>query len=128
LKRKLARVRHALQAIPAVQVDTESPREAYVQTLLSRGDRRVASLLERLHRSPERRWPTLQALRGRGDGGLPDPDLWVHRTYDVGETLPWDFIDHAVEKRYLAAERRKAFVALQTPPCDTHTCHACGAC
>jgi radical SAM superfamily enzyme YgiQ (UPF0313 family) len=128
LKRKLARVRSALQAVPAVQVDTESPREAYVQTLLSRGDRRVAPLLERLHQAPDEWWPTLRALRGRGDGALPDPDRWVHRAYDVHETLPWDFIDHAVDKRYLAAERRKAFAALQTPPCDTHTCHACGAC
>jgi len=128
LKRKLAHVRHALQAVPAVQVDTESPREAYMQTLLSRGDRRVAPILERLHRSPDAWWTTLRSLRRGGDGDLPDPDFWVHRTYDVEEALPWDFIDHAVDKRYLASERRKAFAALQTPPCDTHTCHACGAC
>ena len=39
-------VRRALaRASPAVQVETESPREAYLQTLLSRGDRRVAPLL-----------------------------------------------------------------------------------
>jgi hypothetical protein len=42
--------------------------------------------------------------------------------------LPWDFIDHHVDKRYLLAERRKAFVELQTPPCDTASCHTCGAC
>ena len=39
-----------------------------------------------------------------------------------------DFIDNQVEKRYLAAERRKAYEERQTPPCDTHTCHTCGAC
>jgi radical SAM superfamily enzyme YgiQ (UPF0313 family) len=128
LKQKLARVRRALQAIPAVQVDTESPREAYLQTLLSRGDRRVAPLLERLHQAPGDWWAILRALRGRGDRALPDPDFWVHRHYDTAETLPWDFIDHGVDKRYLAAERRKALAALQTPPCDTHTCHACSAC
>ncbi|HWP67116.1 MAG TPA: radical SAM protein [Candidatus Limnocylindria bacterium] len=128
LRAKLARVRRVLGALPAVQVDTESPREAYLQTVLSRGDRRVAPLLERLAGAPGEWWAVLRALRGGGDSGVPDPDFWVHRRYDVDETLPWDFIDHAVDKRYLAAERRKAFAAVQTPPCDTHTCHACGAC
>jgi radical SAM superfamily enzyme YgiQ (UPF0313 family) len=128
LKGKLARVRRALGTIPAVEVDTESPREAYLQTLLSRGDRRVAPLLERLEREPAEWWAVLRTLRGHGGDGLPDPDVWVHRRYDVDEPLPWDFIDHAVDKRYLAGERRRALAEVQTPPCDTHTCHACGAC
>ena len=48
--------------------------------------------------------------------------------WDADELLPWDFVDHRVDKRYLVAERRKAHAELQTPPCDTHTCHSCGAC
>ena len=127
LKRKLQRVRRQLAAIPAVQVETESPREGYLQTLLSRGDRRVAPILERLHRQPDGWWATLRALRG-GRDGLVDPDRFVLREWAADELLPWDFIDHAVDKRYLLAERRKARAAVQTPPCDTHTCHACGAC
>src|SRR5215468_10401781 len=127
LKRKLARVRRQLSTIPAVQVETESPREGYLQTLLSRGDRRVAELLERLHRDPKAWWPMLRALRG-GREDLVDPDRFVHRGYGTGELLPWDFIDNRVDKRYLVAERRKAYAELQTPPCDTHTCHTCGAC
>jgi radical SAM superfamily enzyme YgiQ (UPF0313 family) len=125
LRRKLAGLRRALGAIPAVAVETESPREAYLQTLLSRGDRRVAPILVRLHQDPDAWWPTLKALRA--DRGL-DPDRFVHRTYPLDARLPWDFIDHAVDKRYLLAERRKAFAELQTAPCDTATCHTCGAC
>ncbi|HJW71048.1 MAG TPA: radical SAM protein [Candidatus Binatia bacterium] len=127
LKRKLARVRRKLSAIPAVQVETESPREGYLQTVLSRGDRRVADVLERLHADPPSWWPTLRALRG-GSHEVVDPDRFVHRPYAADEPLPWDFIDHAVDKRYLLAERRKAYAEIQTPPCDTHTCHTCGAC
>ncbi len=127
LKRKLARVRRGLAALPAVQVETESPREAYLQTLLSRGDRRVAPILERLSDRPDDWWATLTALR-RAPGDVVDPDRFVHRAYDVGELLPWDFIDHGVDKRYLVAERRKSYAEVQTPPCDTHTCTACGAC
>src|SRR5215471_8895623 len=77
LKRKLARVRRQLSTIPAVQVETESLREGYLQTLLSRGDRRVAELLERLHRDPKAWWPMLRALRG-GREDLVDPDRFVH--------------------------------------------------
>jgi radical SAM superfamily enzyme YgiQ (UPF0313 family) len=127
LKRKLARVRRGLSAIPALQVETESPREAYLQTLLSRGDRRVAGVLERLHQQPGDWWGTVRAFRDAG-GNAVDPDRFVHRTYDADELLPWDFVDHQVDKRYLLAERRKAHAETQTPPCDTHTCHACSAC
>jgi radical SAM superfamily enzyme YgiQ (UPF0313 family) len=127
LKRRLARVRRGLSAIPALQVETESPREAYLQTLLSRGDRRVAPILERLAERPEDWWATLKALRG-GTDGIVDPDRFVHRAYDPGELLPWDFVDHRVDKRYLLGERRKALAEIQTPPCDTHTCTACSAC
>ena len=126
LRRKLAHLRRALGAVPGVVVETESPREAYLQTLLSRGDRRTAAILERLHERPDEWWPALKGLRATREP--IDPDRFVHRAYPADAVLPWDFIDHAVDKRYLLAERRKAFAELQTPPCDTATCHACGAC
>jgi radical SAM superfamily enzyme YgiQ (UPF0313 family) len=126
LRRKLAHLRRALGALPGVEVETESPRAAYLQTLLSRGDRRVAPILERLHARPEEWWPTLKALRGGTDG--VDPDRFVHRAHPLDALLPWDFVDHSVDKRYLLAERRKAFAEVQTPPCDTATCRTCGAC
>jgi hypothetical protein len=127
LKKTLQRVRRQLAAVPAVQVETESPREAYLQTLLSRGDRRVADVIERVHAAPGDWWATLKRLCG-GRDGIVDPDRFVLRAYATDELLPWDFIDHGVEKRYLLAERRKAYAEVQTPPCDTHTCHSCGAC
>src|SRR6185369_7152765 len=68
LRRKLSGLRRALGAIPNVEVETESPREAYLQTLLSRGDRRVAPILLRLHERPDDWWATLKALCGGGDG------------------------------------------------------------
>jgi hypothetical protein len=83
-------------------------------------------MLVRLHERPDAWWSTLQELRG-GTMGV-DPDRFVHRGFPLDGVLPWDFIEQSVDKRYLLAERRKAFAEVQTPPCDTHTCHACGAC
>ena len=113
--------------MPGVEVETESPREAYLQTLLSRGDRRVGDdPRARCTRGPTTGGRRCARSAAAGDG--VDPDRFVHRAYPIDALLPWDFIDHRVDKRYLLAERRKAFAELQTPPCDTATCHTCGAC
>lgn len=129
LRERARLLRRAVVRIPGAEVDFESPREAYWQTLLSRGDRRLAPLLVEVHRSEGRFWPVVQrAVRDGGFAGAPSPDWYVHRRYDPAEVLPWDFIDHAVDKRYLLAEWRKATLERQTPPCDVATCHSCGAC
>ena len=127
LRAKLAALGRELPALGGVEVEIESPREAYLQTLLSRGDRRIAPILELLAAEPDAWWTTLRRLRG-GRGETVDPDRFVHRAYPLDAVLPWDFIDHSVDKRYLVAERRKAVAEIETPPCDTATCHTCGSC
>ncbi len=47
-KSKIAMLRSELAKLGPVELDAESPREAYFQTLVSRGDRRVGAILERL--------------------------------------------------------------------------------
>jgi radical SAM superfamily enzyme YgiQ (UPF0313 family) len=136
LKRKIAALRSLLTRLGNVELDAESPREAYFQTLISRGDRRVAGILERLHRERRRDpgdiWQGLReihrdSIRAR-PGPLPNPDNYVHRTYGQAELLPWDFIDHSVDKWFLASERKKAHFEHQTKPCDVTRCKVCGAC
>jgi radical SAM superfamily enzyme YgiQ (UPF0313 family) len=132
-KAKLGRLRARLGPVANVDVEGESPREAYLQTLLSRGDRRVARWIVDLHERAARGeswWHALRAGRSgkRGAAGTVDPDWFVHRTYDRSEPLPWDFIDHRLRKLYLWTEREKALRARETPPCDVSTCKSCGAC
>lgn len=128
LKAKFALLRRELGRVPNLKVDTESPREGYFQTLLSRGDRRMATFLLAVDAADGDWWSVIRAWQRDGLGELPHPDAYVHRSYDQDELLPWDFIDHRIRKGYLWTERRKAFAARQTPPCDTTTCHACAAC
>jgi radical SAM superfamily enzyme YgiQ (UPF0313 family) len=136
LKRKIAMLRSALNKLGAVALDAESPREAYFQTMVSRGDRRVARILERLHAKgaddPGAIWHELQAIRRDIESGaaedLPDPHFFVTREYGRDELLPWDFIDHHVEKWFLESERKKAHYEHQSPPCDVTRCTVCGAC
>lgn len=129
LRERAQLLRRAAQRIPGASVDVESPREAYWQTLLSRGDRRLAPLLLAVHRNGGAFWPVLQeAVRAGGMDGCPSPDEFVLRRYAAEETLPWDFIDHGVDKRYLLVEWRKALLEKQTAPCDVTSCHTCNAC
>src|SRR5579864_175576 len=112
LKRKVALVRSHLMRLDAgVELDAESPREAYFQTLVSRGDRRVGAILARLSTEnrelPGEIWQGLKAIKretaaGDGADGLVDPDFFVTREYARSEILPWDFIDHHIEKWFLA--------------------------
>jgi radical SAM superfamily enzyme YgiQ (UPF0313 family) len=103
-----------------IDVDFLSPREAYLQTLLSRGDRRCADLLELAHRETGGdlrkallRWPH-------------DPDFFVLREAGVEERLPWDFLDQGLEKAFLVREQRRGLGSKITPKCAVTTCRACG--
>ena len=103
-----------------VEVDFLSTREAALQTLLSRGDRRCADLLElafREHGGDLRkalpRWPH-------------DPAFFVRRETPVDEVLPWDFLDHGLQKAFLALDMRRGLAAKVTPRCAVESCRACG--
>jgi radical SAM superfamily enzyme YgiQ (UPF0313 family) len=103
-----------------IDVDFFSPREAWWQTLLSRGDRRCADLLEIAWRECDgdlrralARWPH-------------DPGFFVTRQVPFEERLPWDFLDHGLEKAFLVREWRRGVEAKITPKCALETCRACG--
>ena len=128
LRGKFSFMRKRLSKLPGVKLVAESPREGYFQTLLSRGDRRLGEFLIRIHEADGDWWKVIREWQSSGIAGLPHPDEYVHRQYSFDELLPWDFIDHRIEKAYLVVERRKADLAVQSPPCDTTTCTACAAC
>jgi radical SAM superfamily enzyme YgiQ (UPF0313 family) len=136
LKRKIAGLRGQLGRIagPRIELDAESPRDAYFQALLSRGDRRTGAILEQLDAAgggdQARIWPELNRIRSesRINPAVLNPDQFVTRTFDHDELLPWDFIDHHIHKWFLLSERKKAHFEHQTKPCDVTRCTVCGAC
>jgi radical SAM superfamily enzyme YgiQ (UPF0313 family) len=119
LKRRRRILEKALRP-RGVELDVLSLREAALQTLLSRGDRRVGDLLEVAHRE------------GGGDlrAGLRawphDPAFFVSRRAAVDEVLPWEVIDQGVEKAFLARELKRGLEGRVTPPCHVSSCRACG--
>ncbi|HEX2501036.1 MAG TPA: radical SAM protein [Methylomirabilota bacterium] len=101
LEAKLRTIKAGVRRLHNVRVLHENPREAYLQALLARGDRRVADFLEEAARL-EGDWRT--AMR-EWDG---DPDFYTHRERALGETLPWDHLDVGVRKAGLIREHQRA--------------------
>ena len=101
LHEKIKTVKKGLQKEKGVSVVADVPKWAYLQSLLSRGDRRVGKLLLTAHRLGGN-WP--QSYRSVD----LNPDFYVYRQRTFKEILPWDFIDHGIPKEFLWKEYQEA--------------------
>jgi len=110
LKTVLAGLRSQIRKIPNTTVSHDLPKWAYVQALLSRGDRRTADILEKVHH-----------LGGDWSRALREsplnPDFFVYRQRDRDEIFPWDFIETGLSRERLWKEYRRALAPPEgTPP------------
>lgn len=101
LKKKQKKIKAELRKVANVRVHTDIPRWAYIQALFSRGDRRVADILTMAHANNGNWAQTLKTTP-------MNPDFYVHRQRHFGELLPWDFIDHGIQKSFLWKEYQRA--------------------
>jgi radical SAM family uncharacterized protein len=97
LKRKLKVIQRDLKGEKGIEMIHDLPKWAYIQTLLSRGDRRVGKILMAAHHFGGD-WG--RALRETNI----NPDFYVYRKRDLDEVFPWDFIDHGIPKERLKEE------------------------
>ena len=104
-----------------VKVNFDVPKWAYVQTLLSIGDRRVGDILLTAHQLNED-W--FKAFRF----SELNPDFFVYRPKELDEILPWDFIDHGIHKEYLIKEYKLALKEKESHICYVGECDRCGVC
>jgi len=119
LREKIDTIKKGLKNETGVKLSFLSPRQGYIQTLLSVGDRRVGNTVVNAYR---RGWK--EALKNTE----PNSDFYVNRQRNFSEILPWDFIDSGIKKEYLWKEYQRALKAQTTPPCDVGRCIRCGVC
>ena len=112
LKQKIKRVRTGLKRIANVRVHVDHPRWAYIQALFSRGDRRVAQILTAGHHARGNWAKVLKA-------SPLNADFYVRRHRSFDEPLPWDFIDHGINKAFLKREYERAMAGKTTPHGDS---------
>ncbi len=109
LEAKLRTIKAGVRRLHNVRVLHENPREAFLQALLARGDRRVADFLEEAARL-EGDWRT--ALREWSG----DADFYTYRERPLGEALPWDHLDVGVRKAGLVREHQRAGLSPEPAP------------
>lgn len=121
LKKKIKKIKDGLKRVANVRVHSDIPRWAYIQALLSSGDRKVAQILL-LANQNRGNWPkTFKA-------SPVNPDFYVHRERSLNELLPWDFIDNGINKSFLKQEYQRALQGKTSPPCPIESCNICGVC
>jgi len=96
LQRRLARV-------PNVEIDFMSPRSAEIQAVLSRGDRRVADLLERWATGGS--WGAAVRDWEASGGSL---EHYAYRPIDPAEALPWGHLHTGASSTALHKQWSKA--------------------
>jgi radical SAM superfamily enzyme YgiQ (UPF0313 family) len=123
LKKKMKQVKDGLKKVANVRVNTDVPRWALIQGLLSRGDRRVSRMLLAANQAGGN-WT--QVLKT----SPLNPAFYLHRERTREEVLPWQFIDHGVDRDFLWNEYQRALAAKTTAPCpmDPDKCRICGVC
>lgn len=119
LKNKIDIIKNGLKNEKGIKLSFLSPRQGYIQTLLSVGDRRVGKILLIAY---------AKGWKGALKNAEPEPDFYVNRTKDFSETLAWDFIDNGIKKEYLWKEYERALKGQTTSPCNVGRCVRCGVC
>ncbi|PYM05134.1 MAG: radical SAM protein [Candidatus Rokuibacteriota bacterium] len=101
LQEKLSIIKDGVRRFPNVRVLHENPREAELQALLARGDRRVADFLELAARLDGDWRRALREWSG-------DPDFYTTRERSLDERMPWDHFEVGVRKAGLIREWSRA--------------------
>ena len=121
LKEKQTLLKRSLSGEGGIGISFDVPKWAYIQSLLSMGDRRVGQMLLATHRN---KGDWRQTFRSSD----LNPDFFVYRAKDLDERLPWDFIDHDIQKSFLQEEYHLALASIESPPCAVGSCRRCGVC
>jgi len=85
-----------------IKVKSESPAWSEVQTVLARGDARLAEVLANVEQV------SLSGWRKAAENCHLDIDFYAHQRWDVSQSLPWDIIDSGTKAAYLERELEKA--------------------
>ncbi len=115
---------------PGFHLSWNHPHETLVEAFLSRGDRRLADVIERAWQlgakfdawGDQFRYDAW--MRAFAEAGL-DPEWYARRPRDLNEILPWDHINVGVKKAFLQQEYLHALQGAVIDDCREY-CYSCG--
>lgn len=122
VEKKLQYIKKSLQKNRRIEVLVESPKEAYIQGVLARGDRRLGKVLAAC--ALDRGSKSFKSEMKKA--GL-DMDDCNYRERKFEDYLPWSHLDMGLRDGYLEQEWQRAVDEAYTPPC-MEGCKRCGVC
>ncbi len=122
IESSIERIKRALKKHKRILVHMESIKEANIQAILARGDRRVGEALI----LAARQGGSKMFRRAMKECRLSEEE-YLYREREETEHLPWAILDQGVTNGFLVQEREKAFRLEKTLACF-EGCHRCGVC
>jgi radical SAM family uncharacterized protein len=133
LQRKVDLLRTDLRRAGNVNLKWHDPAATVAEGILSRGDRRIGRVLERVWRAGGtfqewgehfdlRRWTDALAAEGLS------LDWYVHRHRDRDEVLPWAHLTAGLHADFLWDDWQAALAASGIADCRWTPCYDCGVC
>ena len=122
VEKKLQYIKKSLQKNRRIEVLVESPKEAYIQGVLARGDRRLGKVLAAC--ALDRGSKSFKSEMKKA--GL-DMDDCNYRERKFEDYLPWSHLDMGLRNGYLEQEWQRAVDEAYTLPC-MEGCKRCGVC
>ncbi len=133
LDRKIRLLRDAARPVRGLTLRWHDPRASVVEGLLSRGDRRIGAVVERVWRrgGTFQEWSEHFDLRlwtgALAECGLSlEETVYRHRAED--EALPWDHLSAGLHRDFLWQDWLDALDEHGLPDCRWTPCYDCGAC
>lgn len=117
--------------IKNVRYNWHGAESSVIESVFSRGDRRLIDVLERAYKLGckfdgwSERFDMTKWRQAFDECGVDMSDYT--REWKENEVLPWDFVEHGVSKKYLVNERHNAYNEQTTKACDKSHCSGCGA-
>ncbi|WP_320172533.1 TIGR03960 family B12-binding radical SAM protein [Maridesulfovibrio sp.] len=115
-----------------IKLKSHIPRMTFLEGIFSRGDRRLAPVIEKAYRKGAlfSSWkdhldlePYLDAMK---EEGLTPEEYTGPR--DIDARLPWDHLSCGVSKKFLLTERNRGYAEKITGDCRYEACRNCGVC
>src|SRR4051794_20263225 len=133
LQRKVDLLRGALHRARNVNLKWHDPSATVAEGILSRGDRRIGRVVERVWRAGGtfQEWGEHFDLRrwtdALGAGGL-SLEWYVHRHRQRDEVLPWSHLTAGLHEDFLWDDWQAALAASGIADCRWTPCYDCGVC
>ncbi len=103
-----------------IRLNIESGRNWWIQSILSRGDRRISKVIEAVSIQGQTWRKAFKQTR-------LDETLFINQR-ELKEKFPWEIVGHPIKREFLEKEWQLAQRAIQTPFCKVGICEKCGAC